>query len=207
MIRLTIARYYTPSGRLIQSPYKDGYDKYMQNFYKRYTDGEMMTADSTHFPDSIKFKTLVNKRVVYGGGGIMPDVFVAADTSYNTVYLSRLNGKNVFSSFSLEYFDKNRVTLSSQYKSFEEFKNKFHFSPDEIKSFIAKGEAEGVKYNDDQFNRSKNEIMLVLKGFIASNMWQTGDFYHIVNENDKVIEKALKIVSDKKSYNTILGYQ
>jgi carboxyl-terminal processing protease len=207
MIRLTIARYYTPSGRLIQSPYKDGYDKYMQNFYKRYTDGEMMTADSTHFPDSIKFKTLVNKRVVYGGGGIMPDVFVAADTSYNTVYLSRLNGKNVFSSFSLEYFDKNRVTLSSQYKSFEEFKNKFHFSPDEIKSFIAKGEAEGVKYNDDQFNRSKNEIMLVLKGFIASNMWQTGDFYQIVNENDKVIEKALKIVSDKKSYNTILGYQ
>ena len=78
MIRLTIARYYTPSGRLIQSPYNEGYDKYMENFLKRYTDGEMMTADSIHFPDSLKSKTLINKRVVYGGGGIMPDVFLPA---------------------------------------------------------------------------------------------------------------------------------
>ena len=103
MIRLTIARYYTPSGRSIQSPYKEGYDKYMENFLKRFTDGELMTADSTHFPDSLKYKTLVNKRIVYGGGGIMPDVFVAADTSYNSAYFSRLVGKNVLNSFTLEY--------------------------------------------------------------------------------------------------------
>ncbi|MEI6048740.1 MAG: S41 family peptidase [Bacteroidota bacterium] len=207
MIRLTIARYYTPSGRLIQSPYKDGYDKYMENFLKRYTDGEMMTADSIHFPDSLKFKTLVNKRVVYGGGGIMPDVFVAADTSFTSLYFRKLVGKNVLNSFTLEYYDKNRATLSSLFKSFEEFKKKFQFSPDDIKAFIAKGEADGVKYNEDQFNISKEEILLVLKGLVATNIWQTSEYFQIVNENDKVIEKALKVISDKKSYNTILGYR
>ena len=87
MIRLTIARYYTPTGRSIQSPYNEGYDKYMENFYKRFTDGELMSADSIHFPDSLKYKTLVNKRIVYGGGGIMPDVFVSADTSSNSALL------------------------------------------------------------------------------------------------------------------------
>jgi len=207
MIRLTVARYYTPSGRSIQSSYNDGYEKYMENFFKRYTDGEMMIADSTHFPDSLKSKTLVNKRVVYGGGGIMPDVFVAADTSYNTVYFRRLAGKNILNSFILEYYDKNRVKLNSQYKSFEEFKSKFQFSSDDIKTFIAKGEAEGVKYNEDQFNKSKDEILLVLKGLVATNIWQPSEYFQIINENDKVIEKALNVISDKKSYNTILGNQ
>jgi carboxyl-terminal processing protease len=207
MIRLTIARYYTPSGRSIQSPYNEGYDKYMENFFKRYTDGEMMTADSVHFPDSLKSRTLVNKRVVYGGGGIMPDVFVAADTSYNSSYFRRLNGKNVFNSFTLEYFDKNRVSLNSRYKSFEEFKNNFQFSPDDIKAFIAKGEAEGVKYNEDEFNISKDEMLLILKGLVATNIWQISEYFQIINENDKVIEKALNVISDKKSYNTILGYK
>ncbi|MDP3002846.1 MAG: S41 family peptidase [Bacteroidales bacterium] len=208
MIRLTIARYYTPSGRSIQSSYNEGYDKYMENFLKRFTlHGEMMTADSTHFLDSLKSKTLVNKRVVYGGGGIMPDVFVAADTTYNTAYFSRLNGKNVLSSFTVEYYDKNRLKLNSQYKSFDEFKNEFQFSPDDIKTFIAKGEAEGVKYNEDQFNKSKDEILLVLKGLVATNIWQPSEYFQIINENDKVIEKALNVISDKKSYNTILGNQ
>jgi carboxyl-terminal processing protease len=207
MIRLTIARYYTPSGRSIQRPYTEGYDKYMENFVKRFNDGELVRADTTHFPDSLKYTTLVNKRTVYGGGGIIPDVFVAADTSFNTVYLNRLNGKNVFGSFSLEYYDKNRVYLNSRYKSFEEYKNNFKFSPDDIKTFIAKGEAEGVKYNEEQYNKSKDEILLLLKGLLASNIWKTSELFQIVNENDIVIEKALKVISDKKRYNTILGNQ
>jgi carboxyl-terminal processing protease len=207
MIRLTIARYYTPSGRSIQRPYNDGYDKYVESFIKRYSDGELMTADSIHFPDSLKTKTLINNRVVYGGGGIMPDVFVAADTSYNTPYLRKLVGKNVLNTFTLDFFDKNRTKLTSQYKSFDDFKKNFQFSPDDIKAFIAKGEAEGIPYNDEQFNTSKKEILLLLKGYIATNIWQTSELYEIVNENDTVIEKALKVISDKKSYNTLLGYQ
>jgi carboxyl-terminal processing protease len=207
MIRLTIARYYTPTGRSIQRPYNEGYDKYMENFYKRFTNGELMSADSIRLPDSLKYKTLVNRRVVYGGGGIMPDVFVSADTTSNSTYFNKLFAKNVLNTFTLEFYDKNRTLLNSQYKSFDDFKTKFQFSPDDIKSFIAKGESEGVKFNEEQFNKSKDEILLILKGYVASNMWQTNELYQIVNENDKVIDKALKVISDKKSYNSILGFQ
>jgi carboxyl-terminal processing protease len=204
MIRLTIARYYTPTGRSIQRPYNEGYDKYMQNFFRRFTDGELMSADSIHMPDSIKYKTLVNKRIVYGGGGIMPDVFVSADTSYSSQYFNKLYQKNILVSFTLEYFDRNRTLLSSQYKTFYDFKTKFNFSDDDIKSFIAKGEAEGIKYNEEQFNKSKEEMLLIMKGYIASNIWQTNELFQIVNQNDNVIDKALKLISDKNAYNSML---
>jgi len=164
-----------------------------------------MSADSIRLPDSLKYKTLVNKRVVFGGGGIMPEVFVSADTSYNSPYFNKLYAKNILNSFTLEYYDKNRALLSSQYKSFDDYKNKFELSSDDIKSFIAKGEAEGVKFNEEQFNKSKNEILLILKGLIATNMWKTSEYFQIINENDRVIDKALNIITDKKAYNTILG--
>jgi carboxyl-terminal processing protease len=205
MIRLTIARYYTPTGRLIQSPYEDGYEKYMENFYKRYTDGEMLTADSTHFPDSVKYKTMINKRIVYGGGGIMPDIFVPADTSYNTPYLRKLVGKNVLNTYALEYCDKNRDKLSSMYKSFSDFKSGFSFSPEDIKDVITRGEADDVKYDDAQFNISREEILLFLKGLVASNIWTTSDYFQILNENDNVIENAMKVLTDNKIYNKLLG--
>ena len=205
MIRLTIARYYTPTGRSIQRPYNEGYDKYMENFYKRFTDGEMMSPDSVRLPDSLKFKTLINRRVVYGGGGIMPDVFVSADTSSNSAYVNKLSAKDVLRSFTLEFYDKNRTLLNSEYKTFDNFKTKFNFSPEDIKSFIAKGESAGVKFNEEQFNKSKEELLLILKGLVANNMWQLNEYFQIVNENDKVIDKALKVISDKKNYDTILG--
>jgi carboxyl-terminal processing protease len=207
MIRLTIARYYTPSGRSIQRPYNEGYDKYMENFYKRYTDGELMSADSIRLPDSLKYKTLINKRIVYGGGGIMPDVFVSADTSYISPYFNKLFAKNVLTTFTLDYYDKNRSVLNSKYKSFNDFKSEFEFTADDIKSFIAKGETDGVKFNEDQFNKSKAEILIILKGYVASNMWQTNEFYQILNENDKVIDRAIKVISDKKNYNSLIGIQ
>jgi carboxyl-terminal processing protease len=206
MIRLTIARYYTPSNRSIQRSYKDGYDKYMENFYKRYTDGEMISADSIHLADSVKFKTLVNGRTVYGGGGITPDIFVSIDTSYSTPYFNKLYAKNLLNSFALEYYDRNRTKLNDQYKIFADFKEKFQFTPDEIASLLAKSEKEGIKYNEEQFNKSKAEILLVLKGLIATNIWKTSEYFQLINENDKVIEKALQVISDKKSYNSILGY-
>jgi carboxyl-terminal processing protease len=207
MIRLTIARYYTPTGRSIQSTYEDGYEKYMENFYKRFTDGEMMSADSTHFLDTLKYKTLINKRTVYGGGGIMPDVFVAVDTSFNSTYFRKLAGKNVLNSFALEYFDKNRTALTNTYKKFEDFRDKFSYSPDDIKAFIAKGEAEGVAYDEAQFNISKDEILLILKGLVASNIWQVSEYYQIINQNDNVIDRAVKVISDIKAYKSILGYK
>ena len=206
MIRLTVARYYTPSGRLIQSPYNEGYDKYLENFYKRYTDGELMTADSIRFPDSLKFKTLVTKRTVYGGGGIMPDIFVPADTSNYSDYYRTLVRRGIVNSFTLEYSDKNRKRLASEYMTFEDFRKRFSFSPEDIDSFIKKAEDSGVKYNDQQFSISKNEILMVMKALIASNLWRSNEYFRILNEDDKVIKKALQIVADKEAYNKILGY-
>jgi carboxyl-terminal processing protease len=205
MIRLTIARYYTPTGRSIQRPYNEGYDKYMENFYKRFTDGELMSADSVRLADSLKFKTMNNKRTVYGGGGIMPDVFVSADTSFYSPYFNKLYTKNVIFPFALEYFDKNRVSLANKYKTFAEYKAKFKFSDDDIMTFINEGEALGVKYDDAQFKKSKDEILLRLKGYLASSIWQTNELFQIVNEKDNVIHDALKLISDPKSYNSILG--
>lgn len=207
MIRLTVARYYTPTGRSIQSSYRDGYDKYMENFYKRFLDGELISADSTHFLDSLKFKTLINKRTVYGGGGIMPDVFVGVDTSYNSPYFRKLAGKNVLTTFVLEYIDRNRAALQSHYKTFDDFHKYFSFTPEDIKAFIAKGESENVQYDESQYNISKEEILRVLKGLVASNLWQFSEYFQIINENDKVIDKALKVISDSKTYNSILGYK
>ena len=137
----------------------------------------------------------------------MPDVFVAIDTSYNSAYFRKLAGKNILNSFALEYFDKNRTMLTGTYKSFDDFKRKFSYSPDDIKAFIAKGEAEGVPYDEAQFNISKAEILLILKGLIASNIWQVNEYYQIINQNDNVLDKALKIISDNKGYNTLLGYK
>ena len=206
MIRLTIARYYTPTGRLIQSPYDEGYDKYLENFYKRYTDGELVTADSINFPDSLMFKTLVNKRTVYGGGGIMPDIFIPADTSNYSDYYRGLVRKGLVNSYTLEYSDKNRARLFSEYKTFEDFKKRFSFTPAEIAEFIKKGEDSGLKYNETQFSTSKDEILKVMKALIASNLWKTNEYFRILNEDDTVIDKALQIVSDKTAYNKILGY-
>jgi carboxyl-terminal processing protease len=207
MIRLTIARYYTPTGRSIQRGYSDGYDKYIESFVKRFNNGELLYSDSIKMPDSLKFTTLVNKRTVYGGGGIMPDVFVSLDTSYNTPYFSRLFQKNIFNTFSLEYYDRNRNELLSKYKTFADFRKGFQISPDMIKAFIEKGESEGVKFDEDQFNKSREEIMLVLKGLIATNIWELNEYYQIINQNDKVIAEALRLIEDRKIYNTTLGYR
>jgi carboxyl-terminal processing protease len=206
MIRLTIARYFTPTGRSIQSPYNEGYDKYVENFYKRYSAGEMISPDSVHFPDSLKFATLINKRVVYGGGGIMPDVFVPADTSNYTDYYRTLVRRNVFNTFVLEYSDRNRDKIKGEYKTFDDFKTRYQLSDQEIGAFIKKGEDSGVKYNESQFKKSENEMRIVLKALVANNIWQTNEYFRIINDRDVVIESALKVIRDRDQYNRILGY-
>jgi carboxyl-terminal processing protease len=207
MIRLTVARYYTPTGRSIQSSYTEGYDKYMKDYYKRFSDGELMSADSIHFPDSLKYKTLLNKRTVYGGGGIMPDVFVAADTLNYSDYYRALVRKGIFNSFVLEYSDKNRAKITSDFKTFDDFRKRFVFTQEEIKSFIKKGEEGGVKFNESQYKHSESEILLVLKALVANNIWQTNEYFRIVNENDLLIKKALNVISDENTYKGILGYK
>lgn len=207
MIRLTIARYYTPTGRSIQSSYKDGYEKYVASFNKRFSDGELLSADSIHFPDSLKYKTLINHRIVYGGGGIMPDVFVAADTADYTEYFGSISRKNLFNTFVLEYADNNRDKIISQYRNFENFKERFQFTEQDIKTFQQKGTEAGVKFNEEQYKKSEADILMILKALVANNLWQTNEYFRIVNEKDILVQRALKLISDETAYNNVIGKQ
>jgi len=206
MIRLSIARYYTPSGRSIQSSYSEGYEKYLANYAKRFTSGEMLSADSIHFPDSLKFRTLVNKRTIYGGGGIMPDVFVAVDTSNYSDYYRALVRRGILNSYILEYADKKRSEINSKYNSFDVFKEKFAFSDPDINALIKKGEGAGIKFHKEQFGKSETEILMVLKALLANNIWQTNEYFRIINDSDNVIKEAMKVIYDKNRYDEIIGY-
>jgi carboxyl-terminal processing protease len=177
----------------------------MANFAKRYSDGEMMHADSTHFPDSLKYKTNINHRLVYGGGGIMPDVFVPADTSGYSDYYRDLIRKGVFNSFILEYTDKNRTRIKSAYPLFDEFRKKFEFSTEEVNSFIKTAADAGVKFNEKEYAVSKHDILKALKSLVAGDIWQSTEYYRLMNEGDVVIAKALKVLGDESGYNKLLG--
>ena len=205
-IRLTIARYFTPTGRSIQSPYNEGYAKYIENYLKRFRNGETLSADSIQMPDSLRYNTLINHRPVYGGGGIMPDVFVSEDTTYYSDYYAGLIRKGLMNSFSLEFSDRNRNKLMARYKDFDDFKKRFEFDGEDIQMFIKTAEETGLKYDEKQFNISKNHILKVLKALVANNLWQTNEYFRIYNEGDKVIEKAVQLLSSQEEYKKILGY-
>ncbi len=207
MIRLTVARYYTPTGRSIQSSYKDGYDKYIQNFVNRYSNGEIFSADSIRMPDTLRYKTLVSNRTVYGGGGIVPDIFVAPDTSFVSDYYRALSRKDIFRSFTAEYADVNRVRINREFKDFDDYKVRFNFTNDEIMSFIKKGEDAGVKFDGNQYKHSEKEMLLILKALVSNNIWQSNEYFRIINENDTAIDKALQIINDGTTYKKILGYK
>lgn len=145
-IRLTTSRYYTPSGRCIQKPWDDGLDSYYNDYMKRYQHKELITPDSIKFPDSLKYTTS-NGRIVYGGGGIMPDVFVPIDTSRASDYLINLRSKGIFNNFTMQWVDENRTTFLKQNPTFDDF-NKAYPSLNLMKEFTAYAQKEGVEHND-----------------------------------------------------------
>ena len=133
LMRLTIARYYTPTGRSIQKPYNKGSKDYQKDLENRFNHGEFMHRDSINLPDSLQYKTLIQGRIVYGGGGIMPDVFVPLDTTENTTYHRRIVGKGVVNSTVMDYMSKNRAKLQKTYPTFEKFKNEFEIEESVLK--------------------------------------------------------------------------
>ena len=135
----------------------------------------------------------------------MPDVFVGIDTSNYSDYYRTLVRRGIFNSFMLEYADKNRSAINSRFRTFDEFKEKFKFSGEEIASFIKKGEDSGVKFNQEQYKKSESEILLGLKALLANNLWQTNEYFRIINEDDNVIAEAMKVITSKERYNKILG--
>ncbi len=200
IVRLTIAKYYTPSGRLIQKPYNDGFEEYAKDLITRYSKGEFVYADSIHFPDSLKYTTLLNQRVVYGGGGIMPDVFVPLDTTGNTGYYSDLLRKGVITNFILDYVDRNRDEIIHRYSSFSEFRDQFKIDDLMLKDLLVVAEDEKIEKNELEFEQSKEQIKVILKALIARDIWDMSEYYEIVNEKNKAFNKAISILKNEETF-------
>ena len=196
-VRLTVARYYTPSGRCIQRSYDNGKEDYYNEFSRRYEHGEFLNQDSISFPDSLKFKTINSKRTVYGGGGIMPDIFVPIDTSLYSDYFGKINRKGLLNEFSLDYMDLHREELKNKYLSITKFKSEFDAEKEMLDSFIKYAEDKGIERNEQDISISKKLILIRLKALIARNLWNTSAYYQIANELNNTLTKAVEAIEDK----------
>ena len=204
MVRLTIAHYYTPSGRCIQKPYDEGIKEYRKDYEKRLTSGEMYNADSIVFSDSLKYKTLLNGRTVYSGGGIMPDIFVPVDTSLHYIYGNRLRRNNIVYNFAIGYIDKNRNEIKSKYPVFKDFETKFEISDDIVNEIAENGVKEGIEKNEESLMFIKKDLIKEVKAYIARELYARDDFYKILYKDDETVLKALKVVGNQKDYNKLL---
>ena len=205
MIRLTVARYYTPTGRSIQKPYENGdQDAYHRDFVNRYMHGEMFQADSIHFPDSLKYTTLVNKRTVYGGGGIMPDYFVPVDTTGGTRLHARLNGLNVIGRVAIAEVDNRRQELLQRYPDINKFNAGFQITEAERLKLMKLAADEKIEWNEEQFATSRPLIFAQLKALMARDLYDSSAFFRIINEENDIFMEGLKIISDDKRYQELL---
>ena len=200
MMRLTIAHYYTPSGRCIQKPYKKGDLKdYEMDLEKRLKHGELTNPDSIHFDSSQKFYTLRNHRVVYGGGGIMPDYFVPLDTTKYTKYHRLLAAKNIIMNAYLKYVDANRTTLKGLYKSFDTFNKNYVVPQSLLDTIIAEGKKEKVEPKDKaELTATMPYIKVQLKALVARDLWDMNEYYRVWNEQSNIVNKAVQLASDKE---------
>lgn len=204
MIRLTIARYYTPTGRLIQKPYNLGKDDYDQDILNRIHNGELMNKDSIHFPDSLKYRTLVNSRVVYGGGGIMPDIFIPMDTTYYSDFYRDLIRKGILNQFTLTYVDNNREKLLEDYPTIIHFKDAYKVSDEFFQELIDYSGKESLIPEEEELLLSGDQIKNLMKAYIARDLWGTNEFYQIINEYDPKILKSIRVLENWEKYQKMM---
>lgn len=226
-VRLTVAKYYTPSGRYIQKPYENGKaDSYARDVIDRYNKGEMMSADSIHFPDSLKYTTLVNQRTVYGGGGIMPDYFVPLDTTRYSAYNTKLIYSGAIYKVSMGEVDKNREQLLAKYPTVEDFDANYVFSQEifdkldkemklEMKDLLkednkeAKAVEEKKKSEEEKdkegLERSRTLIEAQFKALVARDLYESAAYYKIMNKENNIYKKGLEIITSNELYNDLLS--
>ena len=203
MIRLTIARYHTPSGRCIQKPYGENID-YRKDLIERFNKGELMHADSIQFPDSLKYHTRLMQRTVYGGGGIMPDYFVPIDTISYTKYHRELTAKGVIVNTNLIAIDRYRKEYETRYPDFKTYNKKFKVDDTILSILLAEAEKAGVKYDEELYQASLPLIKVQMKALIARDLWNMSQFYEIYNHTDETVMKGLEIIQDR-AFETILS--
>jgi carboxyl-terminal processing protease len=198
-LRLTVARYHTPSGRVIQMPYKNGNSKdYYKEHLERYSRGEYFSKDSISLPDSLKFKTLIEKRTVFGGGGIMPDIFVPADTTYYSDYFSVLIRKNILLDFMNSLSDSRRSEWQKRYTDFDNFLSNFVVEERIFQDLFSYAKEKGIPVDISGAERSKDIIALNIKALVARTLFGMTGYYRVINsQDDEAFDKALLYVSSK----------
>ncbi len=205
MIRLTTAHYYTPSGRSIQKPYTRGEgEDYAKDINKRYEHGEFYSRDSIRVDSTQVYSTLLNHRKVYGGGGIMPDLFVPVDTTGVNRYFRELRAKNALNQYVVDYVEKNRETLKHHYKTEDAFVEKFEVTPSMLEEFIAMAQRLGVEPDSVQFEDSKPYIVGNIKGLIGRDLFTPTTYYRVFNPLNNVYRQAVDLINDPKTYNSLL---
>lgn len=204
MLRLTTARYYTPTGRCIQKSYKDGVEKYEKDLLDRYNHGEFLHADSIHLPDSLRYQTLQLKRTVYGGGGIMPDIFVPLDTTLYTDYHRKIVGQGIVNKVSVHYIDQNRAELKKKYPTFDKFRKGFEIDNALLEQLKQLAEKEKIKFDQAQFDKSVGLIKLQLKALVARDLWEVNEYYQVIDAENESLNKAVEILQTPGAYEKIL---
>lgn len=196
MIRLTIAHYFTPSGRCIQKPYKKGDAiDYAMDIEKRFEHGELYSADSIHFADSLKYYTLRKHRVVYGGGGIMPDVFVPLDTTQYTKFLRQMAARSYIINANLKYIDVNRKQLKKQFATFNDFNVRFEVPQSLIDDVVQAAEKDKIKPKDQQeLQATLPQLRRQLKALIARDLWDMSEYFQVINETNPIVVKAVGLL-------------
>ena len=195
MIRLTIAHYYTPSGRCIQKPYKKGENlDYAMDIEKRFEHGELYSADSIHFADSLKYQTLRQHRTVYGGGGVMPDYFVPLDTTLTTRFHRQLLAHSFIINANLSYVDAHRKELKKRYPTFDTFLRDFEVPQSVVDNIVAEAAKQNVKPKDEaELKATMPALRAQLKALVARDLWDMSEYFHIINERNAIVKKALTL--------------
>ena len=195
-VRLTVQQYFTPSGRCIQKPYDEGVDAYRREKYERFEKGELMSLDSLDLPDSLRYETLQLGRMVYGGGGILPDVFVPIDTSMNSTYFTDLLRTGLFNRAVLEYVDGNRDRLEEKFADRTAFIAESGVEQELLDGLIALGESEDIPFVEADWTTSYRAIELRLKAILARTLFDTTAFYEVFNPINPIYNRGLEVLRD-----------
>ena len=197
-VRMTVQKYFTPAGRCIQKPYTEGVEAYRNEKYDRYVRGELLSLDSLDLPDSLKFTTNIKHRTVYGGGGILPDIFVPIDTTSNSKSFRTILNKGLMSKYALEFVDSRRESLESTYPTEDSFVHDFSFTDSQVSDFRSwvTDEGEDLTISDEDWEASGDAIVIRIEAFIGRNLFEPSTFYRVIGKLNETLQEAIEILSD-----------
>jgi carboxyl-terminal processing protease len=206
MVRLTVQKYFTPSGRCIQKSYEDGLAEYEKDKEKRFKNGELFSLDSLNLPDSLKYYTNLKNRTVYGGGGILPDIFVPLDTSENSNYFSEMLRTGINNDWVMNYTNAQRASLLEKYPDIKSFVANYNLPENALPEMIDMLAKKDVPFNESQFKVSEHAICVRTKALVARNLYDNEAFYVLINELNPALKKAVKVLQDGSFEKMKLAY-